>query len=180
MIKQIVTAALIIGLGATATSANASEYENAWQETDQCFADYKQILRNLPSVETAPLGALLTAYDRYNNEVRCTLMVGFTEDYLEGIGYFTIVEYRDDLYRRKQRYSTVLDIFSNWKKDVKAKRSDFNAALDDRKKKTRKPRDEFEITKDFLRVHTWCSQQYPNSSDDVDQCIKDNPVAKYE
>lgn len=180
MLKQIVTTALIIGLSATATMANASEYENAWLETDQCYAQYEQTLRGLPPVEISSVDELLAAYDRHANETRCTVMFGFTEGHLESIGYFTIVEYRDDLYRRKQSYSAVLDMYSNWTAEAKTKRPDFNTALESRKKQTRKPRDEFEITKDFLRVHTWCSQQHPNSRDDVDQCIKDNPVAKYE
>jgi len=180
MIKQIVTVALITGLGATTATANASEYESAWQETNQCYAQYEQTLRGLPSTETASLDELLAAYDRHANETRCTVMFGVTEGHLESIGYFTIVEYRDDLYHRKQRYSAVLDMYSDWTAEVKIKRPDFNAALESRKKQKRKPRDEFEITKDFLRVHTWCSQQHPNSGDDVDQCIKDNPVARYE
>lgn len=122
-------------------SAQSSEYSGAWQETDKCFAQFEKDLARLPDVETTPLYLLLETYDRFGSEVRCVLLLAMTEDKLANIGYFTNVEYRDDLYRRKQEYGAILDIFPDWTAEVKANRPDFNAALQARIDAKPKPYD---------------------------------------
>ena len=100
MIKNIFMAAAI-GFSAFAIPVQASEYESAWLDTEQCFVEYEPRLKALPNVETTPLSDLLATYDEHANETRCLLMFGLTERDLENIGYFEIIEYRDDLYHRK-------------------------------------------------------------------------------
>ena len=132
-------------------AAAASEYEAAWQETDQCYSQHEQTLAGLPSVTTTPLSELLAAYDKHSNETLCTVTFAVTEDNLESLGYFTIIDYRDDLYRRKQRYNAILDIYSNWESSVKANRPDFNEALQARIDAKAKPFDLHAARMEWLR-----------------------------
>lgn len=157
MIKTIsrLTSALLLSV--YASSAHAGEYESAWQETDQCFAQYEQVLATLPVVETAPLNDLLKTYDKHSNETRCTLAFGLTHSRLEDIGYYTIVEYRDDLHSRIMKYRAILALFSDWTKSVKTNRSDFVDALQARIDAKPKPYDLHEARMKWLNSQSQTS-----------------------
>ena len=150
MLKKITAFTVLLGLASISSTATASEYESAWVDTEQCFVEYEPRLKALPNVETTPLSDLLAAYDEHANETRCLLMFGLTERDLENIGYFEIIEYRDDLYHRKIRYRAVINIFHQWKADVKATRPDFNAALQARIDAKPKPFDLHEARMEWL------------------------------
>jgi len=149
--KKLIALSACAAFAAFPLNAMAGEYEAAWQDTDQCYDQYAQTLAGLPSVTTTPLSDLLAVYDKHSNETLCTVTFGVTEGHLESLGYFTIIDYRDDLYRRKQRYTAILDIYANWKTSVRANRPDFNAALKARVDAKAKPYDLHEARMKWLR-----------------------------
>ena len=139
--KKLIAISACTAFALVPLTAAAGEYEAAWQEADLCYGQYEQTLAGLPSVTATPLPDLLAAYDKHSNETLCTVTFGYTEGYLESLGYFTIIDYRDDLYRRKQRYTAIVDIYSNWESSAKANRPDFTAALQARIDTKAKPYD---------------------------------------
>lgn len=149
--KKLIQILTVAGLCAVSTPAQASEYESAWRETEQCYAQYKQALLGLPNVNTAPLSALIASYDEHANETHCTITFAVTEGQLEAMGYFTIIDYRNDLFRRKERYRAIVDMFTSWSASAKAKRPDFATVLQERIDAKSEPYDLHKARMEWLR-----------------------------
>ena len=151
-----------------------SEYESYVQPVDRCIEKLKTKFQDLPDITVSTNEELLRVFNENTKVTPCLIEALLAEDNLEGVGYLSIVEYRDDWRKRKESYARVYDIYSAWEKDLKANRPNFQDTQLAKKREEQKQRHTLDGTANEFEARRFCKMIYAYDDAGFRVCMDDN------
>ena len=123
---------LIITLSGT-FSAFAGEWEDGMEAVNSCYQEYREAYKTLPDISVATSEEVIKVYDNALHPEICALALLQAYEIFEEVGYFQIIEYRNDFYDRKKAWSKVGKILDDWREHAAINHAGLRAELQKRK-----------------------------------------------
>ena len=116
-----------------ASAAFAGEWEDTMEIIDDCYLEYDEAYKSLPDINIATSEEVITAYDKTPKPENCALALLEVYSIFEEAGYFSIIEYRDDLHERRKIWVKTEAKLDSWREHAAINHKGLREELQKRK-----------------------------------------------
>lgn len=134
--KILKSSAACIAMLLIVPSAFAGEYEVETGRVEACWRSLSNMNKNKPDIEGSAIEPLIDYYEKLDTG-DCAILDFVTYATLEDIGYFGIIEYRNDYYTRKKKWEAISDRVDNSRQLIASKRPDVISLINSRREATK-------------------------------------------